>query len=102
MISRSDGRFFHIVLGDRPIEYPAEREAGPSNIMSVGFWYVHDATGVETETVVVILRRPPQEQVKLYRHIKMLPDILAFELERRRRLPSLYEFDRGQFKEVLH
>ena len=60
MISRSDGFDFHLVLGDRPIGYPAERAAGKSEMMSAGFWYQHEANGGSTETVVVIVRNPPE------------------------------------------
>jgi hypothetical protein len=56
IISRSDGVNFHLVLGDRPMQCPAERLAGKSEMLSAGFWYVHEGNGGSTETVVVTLR----------------------------------------------
>jgi hypothetical protein len=100
IISRSDGVNFHLVLGDRPIEYPAERAAGKSEMMSTGFWYVHEANGDSTETVVVILRRPPRGGVPLLRHLEIVADKLAEKLRKPGRLPCLYEFDGHQLHKV--
>src|SRR5258708_587854 len=49
IISRSDGANFHLVLGDRPIFYPAGRAVGKAAMMSAGFWYVHEANGGSPE-----------------------------------------------------
>lgn len=92
-ISRSDGENFHLVLGDRPLEYPAERSSGKSEMKSVGFWYLHEANGGSTETVVVILRRPPTGEVSLLRHLELVADKLFDKLHKSSRLPCLYEFD---------
>src|SRR6476661_5441514 len=62
LISRSDGETFHLVLGDRPIAYPAEKSAGKTNMVTAGFWYVKERdekSGVLAGTVVVMLRKPP-------------------------------------------
>jgi hypothetical protein len=40
MISRSDGKTFHLLLADRPLPYPAERGEHPTQTVSVCFWYV--------------------------------------------------------------
>ena len=90
---RSDGNLFHLIAGDRPISYPAERSAKKSEMRSIGFWYVHDGNGPETETTVVILRRPPQDQIQVLRQIEMVADKLAEQLTKMVRLPTLYEFD---------
>ena len=43
MISRSDGKTFHLLLADRPLPYPAERGDDPTQTVSVCFWYVYGA-----------------------------------------------------------
>lgn len=101
MISRSDGVNFHLVLGDRPIEYPAERAAGKSEVKSVGFWYVHEGNGGSTETVVVILRRPPSGGVPLLHHLEMVADKLYEKLRKASRLSCLYEFDGQNLQQVV-
>jgi hypothetical protein len=100
IISRSDGVNFHLVLGDRPIEYPAERASGKSEMMSAGFWYVHERNGGSTETVVVILRRPPRGEIALLRHLETVADKLFEKLQRSPRLPCVYEFDGQQLHRV--
>ncbi len=55
MISRSDGKTFHLLLADRAVPYPAERKSGPSKLVSICFWYSHIAAGQETCTSVVVL-----------------------------------------------
>ena len=102
MISRSDGVNFHLVLGDRPIEYPAERAAGKSEMKSVGFWYVHERNGDSTETVVVILRRPPRGGIALMHHLETVADKLYEKLHKASRLPCLYQFDGQHLHEVFH
>jgi|SRR5690348_14541052 len=102
VISRSDGATFHLVLGDRPISYPAERSSGKTEMKTVGFWYVRERrtdaresrhTKAMTETVVVILREPPRSVAALMRHIEALADMLAERLSRLEELATLYEFD---------
>ena len=39
MISRSDGKHFHLFLADQPVPYPAEKKARRSDLVSVCFWY---------------------------------------------------------------
>jgi hypothetical protein len=102
MISRSDGVNFHRVLGDRPIEYPSERAAGKSEMKSVGFWYVHERNSDSTETVVVILRRPPRGGFALMRHLEMVADQLYEKLRKASCLPCLYEFDGQRLHQVFH
>jgi len=54
MISRSDGRNFHLVLADRPLPYPVESASGPTGTISVCFWYVYGAENRETKSTVVL------------------------------------------------
>jgi hypothetical protein len=102
MISRSDGYDFHLVMGDRPIAYPAERGAGKTEMMTAGFWYVHEANGGSTETVVVILRKPPRDRGSLLRHLETVADRLYGKLCKSGRLACLYEFDGLQLRRVVH
>jgi len=112
MISRSDGETFHLVLGDRPISFPAEKSSGKSEMMTAGFWYVSEptaesretgkSTGTDgiTETVVVILRKPPNKGVPLMHHLELLADKLAEKVTQLGRLAALYEFDSKQLHRV--
>ena len=43
MISRSDGKTFHLLLADRPLPYPAERGEQVTPTVSVCFWCVYGA-----------------------------------------------------------
>jgi hypothetical protein len=51
MISRSDGKTFHLLLAHRHLPYSLKRAAGPTNWISVFF-----AKGVPVETELVSLR----------------------------------------------
>jgi hypothetical protein len=102
IISRSDGLNFHPVLGDRPIEYLAERASCKTEMMSAGFWYVHEANGGSTETVVVILRRPPTGGVSVRRHFETVADKLYAKLRKSSRLSCVYEFDGQRLHQVVH
>ena len=55
MISRSDGRTFHLLLTDHPWPYPAERNSQARELVSVCFWYSHVGNVSETLTGVVVL-----------------------------------------------
>jgi hypothetical protein len=110
MISRSDGESFHLVLGDKPISFPAEKSSGKTAMMSVGFWYVSEPkagslnsdklTGTMglTETVVVILRKPPKSGPPLMRHLELLADTLAEKIAQPERLATFYDFDGKQLR----
>jgi hypothetical protein len=102
IVSRSDGINFHLVLGDRPIAYPAKQAAAKTELLSAGFWYVHEANGESNEVVVVILRRPPRDRASLLRHLETVADRLYEKLCKSGRLACLYEFDRDCLKEVHH
>jgi hypothetical protein len=100
IVSRSDGVNFHLVLGGRPIEYPAQDAKGKTEMMSVGFWYVHEANGGLTESVVVLLRKPPRREAALLVHLEMVADKLYEKLRRSVLLPPAYEFDGLRLHEV--
>jgi len=102
IVSRSDGINFHLALGDRPIAYPAKQAAAKTELMSAGFWYVHEANGASNEVVVVILRRPPRDGASLLRHVETVADRLYEKLCTSSRLACLYQFDRDCLREVHH
>ena len=39
MISRSDGKTFHVLLADRPLAYPQERQSRAPAGAAACFWY---------------------------------------------------------------
>jgi hypothetical protein len=93
VISRSDGETFHLVLGDRPIEYPAEKSSGKSDMVTAGFWYVKDID-CKTEfagTVVVMLRKGPGG-TGLLRQLEIVADRLAEKINKTD-VETFYEFD---------
>jgi hypothetical protein len=55
MISRSDGKSFHLLLRDRPLPYPLVKAAGPTRKFSVCFCYSHMRQPEVTFSTIVIL-----------------------------------------------
>ena len=106
VVSRSDGETFHLVLGDRPISFPAEKSSGRTEMMTAGFWYVKERNKesgempASTETVVVILRKPPAAGVPLMKHLERLADQLAEKLVKPEELATLYEFEGNRLQRV--
>jgi hypothetical protein len=91
MISRSDGRNFHLLLADRPLPYPMELSAEPTQMVSVCFWYAYGEQQAETKSAVVLFEScAPHRKEKVYRQIEFIADLLADELLRRRELASFY------------
>jgi hypothetical protein len=104
MISRSDGESFHLVSRGRPISFPGDKSSARTATMTVGFWYVSErraespGTGGFTETVVVMLRKPPKSEVPLLGHLELLADALAEKIALEGRLSTFYEFDGRQLR----
>jgi len=92
MISRSDGKTFHVLLADRPLAYPQERQSDAPDGVSVCFWYCHEDTGSTTHAVVVLLPQVHLDQQVLFRVIDSVADFLATELLHSHHLASLYRF----------
>jgi len=90
MISRSDGRNYHLLLADRPQAYPAERGEGPAQKVSACFWYVYGADREATKTSVVLFEDVFGAKANVFRQIEFVADILADELLRRQRLAVFY------------
>lgn len=92
MISRSDGQRFHLLLADRPLPYPLEKSAGPTNKVSVCFWYSHIRRPKCTLSCIVILSGTRTNHPSLYRKIELIADLLAEELIRQGDLAVVYEY----------
>lgn len=91
MISRSDGKTFHLLLADFPARYPAEKASGNTEKTSVCFWYSHDLDAGSTGSAVVMLRDPGLRYAGLFRLIETAADLLAKQLANRYRPPTLCE-----------
>lgn len=102
MISRSDGKTFHVLLADRPLAYPQERQSDAPDGVSLCFWYAHVATGSTTHALVVILPEARLDQPTLFRVIDSVADSLAEELLRTNHLASLYRFFGNALQALPH
>jgi len=102
MISRSDGKLFHVLLADRPVPYPAERQAPASAKVSVCFWYSHVRDKQATRSTVVILSRATKGNLSLFRQIEEVADSLAELLTESRRVAVLYEWIDGALAEMAY
>jgi hypothetical protein len=91
MISRSDGKSFHLLLADQPLPYPAERGTKHSGLVSVCFWYAHARNGHKTFTSVVVLPGKEKGYAAFFRKVEQAADLLAEELQANSQLSSLYE-----------
>ncbi len=100
MISRSDGMNFHLLLTDRPLPYPIERDAGPSQKFSVCFWYAYGPEGNATKSSVVVLSGPMLKNASIFRQIEGIADLLAMELSRHHSLASFYKFQSDSLQEL--
>ena len=102
MISRSDGKTFHLLLADHPAQYPAERDSGDTEKTSVCFWYSHELDSGSTGSTVVILRDPGLHYAGLFRLIETAADILAKQLAARYRPATLCELVNGGLRTMAH
>ena len=102
MISRSDGRNFHLLLADRPLPYPVELGAGPTQTVSVCFWYTYGEEQAETKSVVVLFECCAERKENLYRQIEFAADLLADELLRRGDLATFYNLQGNSVLELSY
>jgi hypothetical protein len=102
MISRSDGRNFHLLLADRPLPYPAELGGGPTQTVSVCFWYTYGEAKAATKSAVVLFEPCAHPKEKLYRQIEFIADLLADELLRRRDLAIFYNLQGNAILELSY
>jgi len=101
MISRSDGRNFHLLLADRPLAYPMERGEDPRPLTSVCFWYVYGEEGATKSTVVLFESRAGSRE-KIFRRIEFIADVLADELLRRRELGVFYHLQGNEILQLTY
>jgi hypothetical protein len=98
MISRSDGRNYHLLLADRPLPYPAERSGNPTRTVSACFWYVYGADQKAMKSTVALFEEKFEPRANIFRQIEFIADLLSDELLRRR---SLAPFCSIQGNEIL-
>jgi hypothetical protein len=100
MISRSDGRTFHLLLADRPLAYPAERGEDPTRMVSACFWYLYGADRNATKSTVVLFEGAFGPKSNVFREIEFIADILADELLRRQSLAVFYNIQGNEILEL--
>lgn len=100
MISRSNGRNFHLLLADRPLAYPAELGADPTRTVSVCFWYAYGEEKSATKSAVVLFESYASPKEKIYRQIEFIADVLADELLRRGQLATFYNLQGNSVLEL--
>lgn len=102
MISRSDGKNFHLLLADRPLPYPAERGVGATPTMSVCFWYLYGTDRNSTKSTVVLFEGIPGPKANLFRQIEFIADVLADELLRHQSLAVFYNMKDNAILELAY
>jgi hypothetical protein len=101
MISRSDGRNFHLLLADRPLAYPMELGEDPRPLTSVCFWYVYGEEAA-TKSTVVLFEFCAGSREKIFRQIEFIADVLADELLRRRELGVFYHLQGNEILQLTY
>ena len=101
MISRSDGKCFHLLLADQPLPYPAERGGERSDLVSVCFWYAHAGNGHKTRTSVVVLPGKKRGYAAFFRKVEQAADLLMEKLKTSSQLSSLYELHEEVLVEAI-
>jgi len=100
LISRSDGETFHLVLGDRPIEYPHEKSSGKSEMVTAGFWYVKDMVDkTEFAGTVVVMLRKRSGGTGLLQQLEIVADELVEKINKTD-VETFYEFDGDRLSKV--
>jgi hypothetical protein len=102
MISRSDGRNFHLLLADRPLPYPAERGGAPTRVISACFWYLNGADRSATKSTVVLFEGASGAKANIFRQIEFIADVLADKLLRRQSLAVFYNMQGNEILELAY
>lgn len=102
MISRSDGKDFHLVLADRPQPYPAERNEGPTRQLSLYFWYSYGRNKTPTKSSLVLVPANEVKYGEYYRSIEWVADLLTAKLLEERSLATWYELEGNYLREVTY
>lgn len=100
MISRSDGRNFHLLLADRPLPYPMESGEAPTRMTSVCFWYLYGAEKSATKSTVVLFESLSAAKEGAFRQIELIADLLSDELLRRQELAVFYNLQDNSILEL--
>jgi hypothetical protein len=102
MISRSDGKNYHLVLADPPLPYPVELGSGPTQKLSVCFWYCYGHGRNAAGSTVVLVQGPMKSKVRTFRQIESIADLLANELSSRQVLASFYNLQSNSLQEMSY
>jgi hypothetical protein len=102
MISRSDGKNFHLLLADRPLAYPAERAAGPAQKLSLCFWYSRAAGITSTKSSLVLVPADLKRDPKIFRAIEFIADLLADKLLQHQPLGAFYDLQGNALRELSY
>jgi hypothetical protein len=101
MISRSDGKNFHLLLADRPLAYPAEREAGPAQKLSLCFWYSQTGT-ISTKSSLVLVPADLRRDPKIFRVIEFIADLLTDKLLQQQTVGAFYDLQGDALREISY
>lgn len=99
MISRSDGRNFHLLLADRPLPFPVEKD-DPADRLSLCFWYVYENGKSLAGSTVVLFPDTQARKTSLFRQIEFVADLLVVELLRHNSLAGLYDLQGNSLREL--
>ncbi len=100
MISRSDGKNFHLLLADRPLAYPAERTAGPAQRISLCFWYSQAGGTPATKSSLVLVPADPKKDPKIFRVIEFIADLLTDKLLQQQAPAAFYDLQGNSLREI--
>lgn len=92
MISRSDGRSFHLYLTDAPRPFPAERSFRREHSFTLCFLYTQEGDTRGDGTVLVFMDSLGKSNQNIYRRIEEIADVLSYKLLSRGLLESQYDF----------
>ncbi len=100
MISRSDGKNFHLVLADRPLPYPVERHGARSQQLSLCFWYADGRPPSATNSSLVLFPAVSENGHEIYREAEYIADLLAAKLVQEHSLAVLYRLSGNSLRKV--
>jgi hypothetical protein len=102
MISRSDGSSFHLVLADRPLPYPQERNAGPTRDTSLCFWYSITGQKNLIRSSLVLVPASDSKVCRNYREIEFVADLLSEKLLHQSELARMYALSDSTIHEICY
>ena len=102
MISRSDGRSFHLLLADRPLPYPVESEDETVQRLSLCFWYACDSETDSPKSTLVLVPGPFPGNANIFRRVEFVADLLARQLLAKKKLAGFYELNENSLHELSY